>query len=381
MDGPWDHRPVTAGRLLIDLRIADRTRLGMTGLERYALEVATGLRRVRPGWQIELFSNRPDLLPSASLRPTRWPTRSGIGRNSWLQLVAPFTVRPRGGDVWFGPAYALPRWWRGPAVVTIHDLTFMLIPGQYLDRARAARMTLAARRSARQATAILCGSEETRSRIAERLGVDSAKIAVTRYGVKDLFFDTARSADVKPSAGEDPYVLFVGTFEARKGLDVLHAALRSVNRSGPPRLRLVLAGRPGWKAGEVLAAMRADPAIQIVDRPADDELASLYLGALAVVYPSVMEGFGLPVAEAMAMGTPVVASELGCIREFAEDVPLYVRPGDGRSLAGRLEGLLGGTELEKRVATGRRLASGLRWTDTAERTAQVIERVAPALLE
>jgi glycosyltransferase involved in cell wall biosynthesis len=138
----------------------------------------------------------------------------------------------------------------------------------------------------------------------------------------------------------------------------------------------VLAGRAGWKADDVVAGLAADPAVEFVDRPSDDRLAALYRGALAVVYPSVMEGFGLPVAEAMAMGTPVVASELGCIREFAEEVPLYVPPGDERALAGRLGELLDGAQLGERTAAGRRLASGLRWEDTAEKTARVVESVA-----
>jgi glycosyltransferase involved in cell wall biosynthesis len=299
-----------------------------------------------------------------------------LGRSSWLQLVARFTVRPRDGDVWFGPAYELPRWWRGASVVTIHDLAFMLIPGQHVDRARAARLAAAVRRSSRQAAAILCGSEETRTRIVDRLGVDPAKVEVTRYGVKQLFFDAAGAQNAEPPAGVPPYVLFVGTFQPRKGLDILHAALRSVNGSGSTRLRLVLAGRAGWKADDVVAGLAADPAVEFVDRPSDDRLAALYRGALAVVYPSVMEGFGLPVAEAKAMGTPVVASELGCIREFAEEVPLYVPPGDERALAGRLGELLDGAQLGERTAAGRRLASGLRWEDTAEKTARVVESVA-----
>jgi glycosyltransferase involved in cell wall biosynthesis len=136
----------------------------------------------------------------------------------------------------------------------------------------------------------------------------------------------------------------------------------------------VLAGRPGWGTERVLAELRSEPGVRLEESPTDERLAELYRQALALVYPSRMEGFGLPVAEAMASGCPVVASDLDCIREFADDVPLYAPPGDPGAFAAALDSLL--DDPSERAARGRRgveLASGLRWDDVGERTARAIE--------
>jgi alpha-1,3-rhamnosyl/mannosyltransferase len=136
----------------------------------------------------------------------------------------------------------------------------------------------------------------------------------------------------------------------------------------------VLAGRPGWGTEGVLAELRREPGVRLEESPSDTRLAELYRQALALVYPSRMEGFGLPVAEAMASGCPVVASDLACIREFAGDVPLYAPPGNAEGLADAVAALL--DDPVERAARSRRgvaLASGLRWERVGEQTSRSIE--------
>jgi glycosyltransferase involved in cell wall biosynthesis len=350
-----------------DLRVLDRQGMEHTGLGRSALEVARALPAVRPDWTFTVHSNRPDLFqadPRVTVRATPWPTASALGRAAWL-LTAGRRGHPT-PDLWWAPTYYLPRGWRGPGVVTIHDLVFALQPELYRGRLKALYATRVAGESARRADRVLCPSVATRERVVREFRVGAAKVMVARWGVDEAF----RSAPPSPKRES---ALFVGRWEARKGLDVLHAALRETARRGS-RIHLVLAGGPGWGAAETVRRLRAEPDVDVVSEPSDERLRSLYAGALALVYPSRMEGFGLPVAEAMAGGCPVIASDLPEIREWARDAPLYVPVGDQRALAEALITLAENPSRRERMAErGRAVAEGLTWAACAETTAQAME--------
>ena len=271
-------------------------------------------------------------------------------------------------------AFTLPIWWRGRSIVTIHDLMFVEHRKAYSGLVNAIYATAATRYSARKADAIVCGSRETRIRLAQHWAIASGKVSVTPYGVSDVFF-----ADAKPPTSERGcFVLYVGTFEARKGLDTLHAAVRALNAERTSPIELVLAGRPGWGADEALVRLRSDPNVTIRNDPSDSDLAELYRSATVLVYPSRAEGFGLPVAEAMASGCAVISSDLDCVREFAGDVPCYVPVGDERALQASLELLLAeDDERQRRVDAGRAVADTLRWSAVGEELAACVEAVVP----
>jgi alpha-1,3-rhamnosyl/mannosyltransferase len=252
---------------------------------------------------------------------------------------------------------------------------FLLLRHRYRGRANSIYATAATRLSARRADRVMCGSSATRDALITSLSVNASKVEVIPYGVADVFF---RSTSNDRRAGDPPFVLFVGTWEARKGLVVLNEALRQVN-SAANRIRLVLAGQPGWGTEDIMESMARDPNVELCERPNDEQLASLYRAALALVYPSEMEGFGLPVAEALACGCPVIASDLPSIREFAGDQPRYIRPGNSADLAGHIERLLRGEDDRPQQRVSRELAvAGLRWSALAERTAEVLEAVSRA---
>jgi glycosyltransferase involved in cell wall biosynthesis len=357
---------VPAPRIVVDLRLLDRPAMEHGGVGRYAVQVARALRRVRPAWELMVLSNRHDLVGDLRPRRTSWPTGSTLGRVAWLHAGSALSRAAREADLWFSPGFVVPVWWRGPSVVTVHDLTFALDSGRYRGRLNAAHALRATRYSARRARRVLCGSRETARLLTGHLGIDPSRVTVTPYGIAEPFFQRP----VWDPEQRDRFLLFVGVLEARKGLETLLGALPALGG----RLDLVLAGRPGWGTEEVLAEFRKEPGVRFEESPSDERLAELYRRAMALVYPSRMEGFGLPVAEAMASGCPVVASDLECIREFAGDVPLYVPPGDADGLARAVEALLG--DPAQRAARGRRgveAARGLRWDDVGERTAQAIE--------
>lgn len=357
----------------VDLRIVDRQGMELSGLGRYALELVHALAEARPGWRLSIYTSRPELLTDA-LRPraqgTRWPTSRALGRAGWLALGSAFETARQRPDLWFGPSFALPPWWRGPSVVTIHDLIVMTHPDHYRGRLNARYAAATIRSSARRADRILCGSQATRGELATHLGADPAKIEVTPYGISEVFFADEGKAAAAP---ESAYLLYVGTFESRKGIEIAYEAFRRLRAEGRS-VRLVLAGQPGWGMGSLLGELEGDPGVDIEIGPPDRRLAELMRGALALVYPSRQEGFGLPVAEAMAARCPVIASDLAPIREFGQDVPLYAPVGDPEAIAEHVRGLMGDPHAtDVRRDHGARLASRMRWGGVAERTARVLE--------
>jgi glycosyltransferase involved in cell wall biosynthesis len=344
-----------------------------TGLGRYTAEVVRGLRRARPQWDLIVLSNRDDLFgDEVALRPTRWPTTSSAGRVAWLQGISRIELARVKPDLWFGTAYVIPWWWNGASVVTVHDLVFLTMPTRYRGRLNAAHAAWATRSSVRRAGSVICDSSETRTSVAELLGAPMERLEVVHLGVSAAFHPgrSAATADV-------PYVLHVGTFEARKGLDTLAEALHRVRADGT-RLQAIVAGRPGWGATRELERLR-ELGARIVIGPTDAELAELYRGALALTMLSRQEGFGLPVAEAMACGIPVVSTDLPAVREFAGDAPLYVAIDDVNAVVGHVRTLLGDPEERaRRGARGLRMARDLGWSRVAERHAEIIDGQLPS---
>jgi glycosyltransferase involved in cell wall biosynthesis len=350
-----------------DLRILDRRGMERTGLGRSALELMRALPAVRPGWTFTVHSNRPELLDrdsGVSLCRTSWPTGSAAGRAAWLLATGADRGTPS-PDLWWGPSFYLPRRRRGPSVVTIHDLVPVLRPELYRGRLKARYVAGGMRESARRAQRILCPSRATGDRLVTEFGIESEKVVVSPWGVEERFRD--------PPHETRRHFLFVGRWEARKGLDVLAPALRESSSRGM-RMPLVLAGGEGWGASEAVRELRAMPNVETVQDPSDEELASLYAGAIALVHPSRMEGFGLPVAEAMAAGCPVIATDLPEVREWAKDGPRYVPAGDRHALAEALIEVAESPALRERMAArGREAALGLTWRTCAETTAQAME--------
>ncbi|MEJ7892736.1 MAG: glycosyltransferase family 1 protein [Solirubrobacteraceae bacterium] len=364
-------RALTVG---IDLRILDTPGAERTGLGRYAYEITHGLATARKEWRLGLFTNRSDLfgnLPNAALISTRFPTDRAIGRIAWLHTASALSARHVRPDVWFGPTFTLPIWWRGPAVVMVQDLIFLVLREAYRGRLNAIHASAATRLGVRSADIVIAPSTETAAHLERELNVPSHRIRLIPNGVSQRFF---AAADALPGPQDaNHFLLFVGTFEARKGLDTLFPALEAVNREGLG-VHLKLAGRPGWGTDELLTRMENSALVEVVEDPTDDELASLYAGATAVVYPSRMEGFGLPVAEGMAAGRPVIATDLECIREFARDAPLYVAPGDSQGLAAAIARVVRDPDsLAPAVVRGAHYADRLRWGSVAEETATAIE--------
>jgi glycosyltransferase involved in cell wall biosynthesis len=216
-------------------------------------------------------------------------------------------------------------------------------------------------RSVRRADRVLTGSERTKRDLIERYQVPEEKIVVTPYGVDPTFSPDG-------PRGEGDYALFVGAIQPRKDPIGAIEALAMLDSN----LRLVLAGpekRDGEQVREAVRRLGLDGRVDLVGHVEREELAALYRGAACLVFPSRYEGFGLPVLEAMASGTPVVAARGGAVPEVAGTAAVLVEPGDPVELAGGIERAL--ADRERLVAAGLDRVQRFSWTETARQTLEV----------
>ncbi len=220
-----------------------------------------------------------------------------------------------------GTNYVLPPPRRAASVVNVHDLSFVRYP-ELVSTASLAYRDLVPRAVAR-ADAVLALTRAAADEIAEAYGVEDSKLHVAHLGIDRGWFAPAQ----RPASAPSSYFLAVGTVEPRKGLDVLLKAYRSLLDAGEDVPPLVLAGQSGW--GPELQRAQIPPDLLIETGFVDQEsLISWVANATALVFPSRYEGFGLPPLEALAAGTPVVASDLPALREVLGSHASFVPPDD-----------------------------------------------------
>jgi glycosyltransferase involved in cell wall biosynthesis len=305
--------------------------------------------------EIFAVTRRPDLVPDG-VEALELPARSQLTR---MTVGLPRLLRRLRPDLAHF-LYAIPPGYRGTSVVTIHDLSFEHLPDVMGLKDRLLFKTQVPR-SARGADRVLTGSEWTKRDLLGRYGLAEERIVVTPYGVDSAFRPDGPRVDGR-------YALFVGAIQPRKDPLTAVEALALVNSD----LRLLLIGPEKLGAGRVREAVERLGLGRRVDwkgHVETDELATLYRGAAVLVFPSRYEGFGLPVVEAMACGTPVVATTAGAIPEVAGDAAVLVEPGDPVAFAGGIERAL--SDRKRLVEAGLERARRYSWAETARRTLDV----------
>lgn len=328
------------------------------------------------------FLFEPAFLPPAGLQVhrSRWDTRSPWRRIVWEQTR--LARLARGLDLLHGLAFAAPLLAPCPTVVTVHDLSFMRFPDAF-RRANRVYLTLFTRLSTRRAARVIAVSESTRRDVIALCGVAPEKVVTVHNGVDEAFrpADPPAVAAFRRAKGlPDRFILFLGTLEPRKNLGALlhaYAGLRARSREGAPKL--VIAGGKGWFYERVLAEVDVLGLADDVIFPgyvAADELPWWYRAAELFVYPSRFEGFGLPVLEAMACGTPVITTTSSSLPEVAGDAAILVDPDDVPALSDAMERVLADPGLQGALrAAGLQRAAGFSWQRTAAETARLYRDV------
>jgi glycosyltransferase involved in cell wall biosynthesis len=313
---------------------------------------------------------------------SHWPTSRAPVRVVWEQVVQPWTLGRIGADLVHGPAFVGPVLAPCPAVVTIHDLSFLRFPALFRPANRL-YLTVLTRLSARRARRLIAVSAETASEATRLLGVPAERIDVVYHGVDPIFrpLPAGEVAAFRQRRGlPERFVLFVGTLEPRKNLVRLVEAFARIcgGTDGRKRASLVLAGGKGWLYDELFARVEALGLEEQVVFPgyvAGDELPLWYNAATVLAYPSLYEGFGLPVLEAQACGTPVLTSNVSSLPEAAGGAALMVDPYDVEALAAGLHRLLVDESLRHELRErGLAHAGQFSWPRTAEETVRVYWR-------
>ena len=363
-------------RIAIDARLWAEPR---SGIGRYTRSLTEHLLRLAPEERWVLYTDRPPgpALPGAEVRCLPWPQRL-----VWSLWHAPRDLRKRPVDVFHGvTGFELPG--RGPwaLVTTVHDLVPFRLPALVPARHRwAVRCLLGG--ALRRAHRVIAVSETTRGEILARYRLPPARVVVVPEAAAPHFvpLPPPALAAVRARYGlVRPYVLFVGYLEPKKNLDVLLAAVARLRRARAwGETELVVVGAPGWGADPArrAQALGLDGAVRFVGAAPDADLPALYGGALAFAFPSLWEGFGLPVLEAMAAGAPVVASNRGALPEVTAGAALLVEPAP-EPLADALAGLLADPALRERLrAAGLARAAAFSWERTARETLAVYRAAA-----
>jgi glycosyltransferase involved in cell wall biosynthesis len=283
----------------------------------------------------------------------------------WRTEWPPAEILCGAADVFHGPNYLLPPLWRAAGVVTVYDVSFDRMP--HMCSPGVLRLGSVVGMTMRRAQRVITGSAFTASEIAELYPDVADRVRVVPVGVRSAFFDPPA-----PSRVGDPYVVFMGNLELRKGVDVLLDAFEVVHRS-MPGARLVLIGQPsvGWEVTAAKHAGLLSNAAKAVGYRDDAEAASLIAGARAMVYPSRYEGFGMPPLEAMACGTRVIASTAASLPEVCGTHATYVPPDDIGALAEAITTALATEPDPGAIAAARKHARSFSWERTATETLRV----------
>lgn len=280
--------------------------------------------------------------------------------------------------------YTAPLWCPVPVIVTVHDVSFLERP-EFFRRWRRLQLRLTVRRTVQRAARILTGSEFSARAIARHYGRDPSEIVVIPHAASTLFRPVAREVAKayvrRRFLIDSPFILTVGDLQPRKNQIGLIRAFSTLLRELPScDLRLVVAGKQTWFASQVYRAAACSGAgerIHFTGFVSDHDLLHLYNACELFVFPSFYEGFGLPLLEAMACGTPVACSSTTALPEVADAAAVLFDPASTRSMVRVLRDLLLDGELRSRMGRlGQQRAAQFSWRKTAERTLQVYHEVA-----
>lgn len=349
-----------------------------TGTEAYSFQVIRELLSIGRTHEFTLYRRRG--AGTADLaRGTRVSERTLGPARLWTHLGLSYEMLRRPPDVLFVPAHVLPIWRPRRSVVTVHDLGYLYYPKAH-GRASWWYLHLSNAFHVRVATRLIADSHATKRDLIKWYGAAPAKIDVVHLAVGDAFRPASAPAVATVKSrytGGSDYLLFLGTIQPRKnvaGLLDAYAALRRQLPAAPP---LVIAGKRGWLSSPIYARaeqLALGEALRFLDYVPHHELPALISGALALVFPSFYEGFGLPALEAMACGTPVLAANCSSMPEVVGDAGLLIEPHDGEAWTAALRAVVTNAALRDELrAKGIARAAQFTWTRCAAETLRVLE--------
>ncbi|NOQ21321.1 MAG: glycosyltransferase [Candidatus Aegiribacteria sp.] len=363
----------------IGMKISPLTVL-RAGIPNYIIQLLRALADADQHNEYILYTNRP--IPFELNLPDRFRTVTVSFPSSqlqaWYQIGLPMQMKKDGIQLFHDPVYPLPFILPVPGVITVHDLSNYTNPGVHSFRSvLSGRLFPAHLRKARQ---IITDSFFTASELERLFPRQAHKITVVHLGVSDVFqpitdpavLESIRNMYDLPSR----FLLFLGTLEPRKNITRLLEAF-ALSSSGIPH-SLVITGGLGWKYDKLLKLIASHPdkeRIHLTGYVKEAHLPALLSAAEFLAYPSILEGFGLPILEAMACGTPVITSEVSSMPEIAGDAAFLVDPYSIDSISNGINLLCTNGELREKLSRqGLKRAGLFSWRKTALKTLAVYEK-------
>lgn len=310
------------------------------GIGRHALQLIKALlaedktnEYVLHGWSFGIDKDAISLLANSRTKLSIARIPGDVKRFYWNKLRTPNIEKLIGNIQLFHSSDPLLPPTNARTICTVHDLAYKKFP--MLFERQVVECDEFVKQSVHVADAVIVPSQQTRLDLVEMMGMDESKIHVVNLPPDGIFSSTKTNSDASVKEKfllARPYILFVGTIEPRKNIPSIVKAFESV----PDRVDLVLVGKKGWHTEESFRAIHSSAEktrIHYLEYVTDEELASLYRQALCFVYPSLYEGYGFPILEAMASGIPIITSNNSSMREIADGVALLVSPSSVEELA------------------------------------------------
>lgn len=296
----------------------------------------------------------------------------------WTQLGLPLDLylhKPR-PTIFFTPTHYAPRFSPIPTIISIMDLSYIHYP-QMFKQSDLYQLNNWTAYSARKASRIFTISQASKGDIMKEYGIPENRVVVTYPGVKMNPSKVKNSKVLKEKYGiKGDYLLFVGTLQPRKNVRKL---IEAFSKIGKKDLTLVLVGKRGWLYEEILSAPKdfgVEREVRFLDFVPDEDLPTFYKNAVCFILPSLYEGFGLPVLEAMQYGCPVITSNVSSLPEAGGDAALYIDPNNVDDIANKISLILSDSKLRSGlIEKGYKQVKKFSWEKTARETLRVLEEV------
>lgn len=359
----------------------------MSGIERYILELILNLEKIDMNNEYLLFFNKDAAIPfipkQENVRTivSSFPTRQRLLRLFWEHICLSYEIKKNNVDIFHGPAFFVPIWKPKDCkyVITVHDITFVKYPKAFTFGTKLYYQFLFPR-SLQLADVVITDSESTKKDIIEYYGVKEEKIKVIYLGISDVFLKKQSKEKIKAVKEKyslpEKYLLFTGVLSPRKNVETIVSAFNQIKKE--PHFsnhKLLIVGRKGWLYEGIFAKVKRlhlEQEVFFIDYICEDDLPVIYFLAEIYLFPSLYEGFGLPILEAMVSGCPVITSNISSMPEVAGDAALLINPLNVEELVVAIKKIHENPEIRKKLLEkGRLQIKRFSWEKTAEETRNI----------